>query len=369
MRRVRVLHIKDSRGLWGAERVILTLAQSLDPARFELVLLCLRGDAASDALIAAARAQGLEVEVVPVAGRLDWSAVRTVRRLVVRRGVDIVHAHDFKSSFYALAGTVGLGVQRVVTAHGTTRDSLRMRAYLFLDEKLVYRAYDRVVAVAHNEAAVLRQRGVPERKIEVISNSIVLPPVSGARPSAGTGAFGVVGRLYPDKGHRFFLDAFEAVARRHPGARARIVGGGPLAETLAGEVAARGLAGRVSLDGVVEDMPRVYAELGAVVIPSLREGMPYVLLEAFAHRVPVLATAVGDIPRLVEHGRTGLLAPPGDAAALEAGMLRLLEAPGEARTMAEAAHRLLVERHSAGRMAEATARLYSSLAVAHRASA
>ncbi|MGH7644473.1 MAG: glycosyltransferase family 4 protein, partial [Gemmatimonadales bacterium] len=311
--RIRVLHIKDSRGLWGAERVILTLARSLDPARFELVLLCLRGDAASDALIAAARTQGMDVEIVPVRGRLDWGAVRAVRRLVARRRVDIVHAHDFKSSFYALSATTGLGMRRVVTAHGSTRDSRLMRAYLFLDEKLVYRAYHRVVAVADNEATLLRQRGVPARKIEVIANAIALPPESQAPRTGRPDVFGVVGRLYPDKGHRFFLEAFMAVARQHQTARARIVGGGPLAESLAREVEARGLAGRVSLDGVAEDMPRVYRELGAVVIPSLREGLPYVLLEAFAHQVPVLATAVGDIPRLVEHGRTGLLAQPGDA--------------------------------------------------------
>lgn len=368
MRPVRVLHIKDSRGLWGAERVILTLARSLDPARFESSLLCLRGNTASDALIAAARAAGIDVEVVSVRGRLDWRAVRAARRIIARRGVDIVHAHDFKSSFYALAATAGLGVQRVATAHGSTRDSLRMRAYLFIDEKLVYRAYHRVVAVAHNEAAFLRRRGVPARKIEVISNAIALPSET-ARAETRPDVFGVIGRLYPDKGHRFFLDAFDAVARKHPTARARIIGGGPLADALGRDVASRGLNGRVSLDGVLEDMPRVYAGLGAVVIPSLREGLPYVLLEAFAHRVPVLATAVGDIPRLVEHGRTGLLVPPGDAAALEAGMLRLVESPEEVRAMADAAHRLVAERYSAGRMAEATARLYFSLSTEQRATA
>jgi len=366
MQRLRVMHIKDSRGLWGSERVILTLAQSLDRSRFDLSLLCLRRDHSSDALIATAKEAGIDVDVVGVRGKLDWRAVREVRGAIRRRRVDIVHTHDFKASFYGLAATAGLGVRRVVTAHGSTRDSLRIRVYLFLDERLFYRGYDRIIAVAHNEATLLRRRGVPARKIEVIQNAIALPP-KGVRPETLPPVFGVIGRLYPDKGHRFFLDAFGAIVRKYPAARARIVGGGPFADELRREVARRGLSGQVSLDGVIADMPRVYASLGAVVIPSLREGLPYVLLEAFAHGVPVLATAVGDIPRLVEDGTTGLLVPPGDATALEAGMLRLLEAPEEARARASAAERLVSERYSAGRMAEAVGRVYSSLAAPVRA--
>jgi glycosyltransferase involved in cell wall biosynthesis len=372
MEKITVVHMKDSRGLYGAERAILTLAKHIDKAQFDFVLLCLQSpDGLAKDLIREAKQLGIALEIVNVKGRLDIPAIGYIRRILKHHDVSILHTHDFKTTFYALLASLNLGIKRVVTAHGSTRDSWLMKAYLFLDEHIVYRFFDRIVAVAEHEAALIRGKGVAARKVEVIPNAIDL--ITAARETSAHASCplpatdgrhnvcGVIGRLFPDKGHRFFLEAFEHVVQRHPAARAHIVGGGPLDDVLGREVRDRKLERHVCLCGVRSDMPEVYSELGFVVIPSLREGLPYVLLEALAHRVPVLATAVGDIPRLIKHGKTGFLAPPGDARALETYMLRLLHEPEEARVMAEAGYRLVVEQYPARRMVDATERLYTSL--------
>ena len=89
-----------------------------------------------------------------------------------------------------------------------------------------------------------------------------------------------------------------------------------------------GLENYVTMCGVVNNMQAVYERIDCLVIASLREGLPYVLLEAAANRVPIIATAVGDIPQLIEDGKTGYLVEPGNAAELEDRMLRFLNKKG-----------------------------------------
>jgi len=372
MDRINVLHIRDSRGIYGAERVILTLAKHLNPTRFRVLLLCFEGkDGLASRLIRTARRLDLAVETVKVNGRLDPSAIRQIREILKAHSVSIVHAHDFKGTFYALLASANLGIKRVVTAHGSTRDSLLMKAYLFLDEHVVYRFFDKIIAVAEYVREDLKRKGLNAQRIEVIPNAVdpsLLDldgkdpsPAAVPCPSKGAKVFGVIGRLFPDKGHEFFLEAFRRVVDTDPSAQALIVGGGPLKDHLTDRIRTLALEHHVHLCGVQSDMKSIYDQLDFLVIPSLREGLPYVLLEALACKVPVLATAVGDIPRLVEHGHTGFLVPPADAAALARYMRRLLIDPEEASRMADNGSRLVRERYSATRMAAQTERLYETL--------
>jgi glycosyltransferase involved in cell wall biosynthesis len=108
-------------------------------------------------------------------------------------------------------------------------------------------------------------------------------------------------------------------------------------------------------------MKRIYDKINFLVIPSLREGLPYTLLEAMAYKVPVLASSVGDIPLLVQDGITGHLVPPGDTEALVKCMNQLLMDPEKSRKMAEKAHRLVMEKYSADRMVSKTEEVYNNV--------
>ncbi len=372
MPKIRLLHLRDSRGIYGAERAILTLARYIDHDRFNFGLLCLKGrDAGNGYLMQTARAMGIPLDIVPVNGRLDLSAIRQIRGILQARSPSILHAHDFKTTFYALLASWNLGVKRVVTAHGSTRDSMRIRAYLLLDERIIYRFFDRVLAVGEAVATDLRKKGIPPERIQVIPNAVELPigrlnPDDARLPArVGQGrrqpVFGVIGRLFPDKGHRYFLEAFRHLVNTDPACRAIFVGGGPLEPVLRARISTLALSDHIRLYGMRADMDEVYAETDVVVIPSLREGLPYVLLEALAHRRPVIATQVGDIPRVIRHEQTGLLVPPGDARALAAAMGRLLRHPEEGARMAENGHRLVAQEYSAHAMVSQTERLYEAL--------
>lgn len=372
MPKIRVLHLRDSRGIYGAERAILTLAKHIDPTRFEFGLLCLQGqDASHGHLLSAARNLRIPLDIVSVNGRLDLSAMLQIRRLLKARSISILHTHDFKTTFYAFLASLNLPVKRVVTAHGSTRDSLRMRAYLFLDERIVYRFFDKIIAVGEAIGTDLRRKGIRADRIQIIPNAVELPARDPVREEThlppGVGergrqpVFAVIGRLFPDKGHRYFLEAFRNLVHTDPSPRALFVGGGPLEPALRARIETLALGNHVRLCGVRSDMQGVYMETDVVVIPSLREGLPYVLLEALAHRRPVIATAVGDIPRLIRHEQTGLLVPPADVQALETAMRRLLTHPEDGVRMAQNGYRLLAQQYPVRQMVSRTEHLYEAL--------
>jgi glycosyltransferase involved in cell wall biosynthesis len=175
--------------------------------------------------------------------------------------------------------------------------------------------------------------------------------------------FGVIGRLFPDKGHRFFLNAFAGVRSAYPQARVAIVGDGPARTAIEAQIKSMNLSVAVTLCGFQKNMRRVYDQLDFIVMPSLTEGLPYTLLEAMSAKIPIIATTVGDIPSIIQHGKSGYLVPPSDSSALEKSMLAFLENPEHAQAMAEEAQRTLNEQYTAEKMVNETERLYLSLAV------
>ncbi len=368
-----ILHIRDSSDIYGGERVILTLGKNMvRRGLFDVSLLCMRRpDGRSEALISSAKKVGIPVQPMDVRGRLDLMAILRIRNYIREKNVSLIHTHDFKSDFYGIWATLNLGVKRVATAHGSTRDSLGKRLYLFFDEYLAYRSYDKIIAVSEELRDNLTRKHVHPETIAVIQNGldidllnlnddVVETPLPFIKRT-GMKVFGVIGRLYPDKGQAKFLKAFAPVAQEHPESYGMIVGDGPDREDLVQLVNTLHLKERVYLCGVRKNIKKIYDMIDFLVIPSFTEGLPYVLLEAMASGIPVLATAVGDIPLLIQDKVTGFLVPPGDHAALTRRMKDLLSYPDHGSSMASRGRELVGERYSAQRMVEETENLYRSL--------
>ena len=173
--------------------------------------------------------------------------------------------------------------------------------------------------------------------------------------------FAVVGRLFPDKGHRYFIEAVTSLRKTYPKITGLIVGDGPSMEEIRQHIERVGQQENIILCGVRSDMNEIYKSIDCLVISSLREGLPYVLLEAMAHRVPVIATPVGDIPLLITEQKTGYIVPTEDVDTLEQKMKIIIEQPHEAKELAHAAYELVQKKYSARNMAVKTEELYSEI--------
>ncbi len=370
MKPVNILIIRDSSGIYGSERVILTLASRISREDFHTHLLCFRrGDQKSEPLIDLGREIGIEVIPIDIAGRFDLNALQAIRSIMKEKDISIVHSHDFKSNFYAALASANLNVIRIATAHGSTRDSLKKNAYLMLDEWFMYRFFDRIIIVSYRLSPELERKHLGKDKIIVIQNGLDLnlpqyieQTDEPALPAPkGSFIFAVIGRLFPDKGHKYFLEAFSLARRKHPSITGLIIGDGPERSHIGKMISGMGMADMVHLCGVRSNMNYVYRNIDCLVIPSLTEGLPYVLLEAMTNGVPVIATSVGDIPLLVRNQSTGYLVPPGDSCALARSMIDAIEDPCSSEQMALKGKQLVMEFYSADKMVKQTEDLYLDL--------
>jgi colanic acid/amylovoran biosynthesis glycosyltransferase len=185
------------------------------------------------------------------------------------------------------------------------------------------------------------------------------------RTSAPSSGFELicVGRLAPEKGHRFLIAAMERLTSRGYQATLRLVGDGPDRQSLEADVAQRGLGGRVLFDGWVsqERLDALYSSASACVLGSLYEGTPIVLMEAMVREIACVAPAVGGIPELIVHEKTGLLFTAGDVEELSRRIASLLDSPEYAHQLGRAARSLVLDRYDIVRNTRELAEMFQSV--------
>lgn len=205
-----------------------------------------------------------------------------------------------------------------------------------------------VVAVSEKSGEALRAVCGVTQPIVVRSPPLLDPIASGwqRNDQSGHGAESLrvtsVARLYVTKGLMYLLDAIAQVVRTHPATQLRVYGDGPLRQELLAYANQLGLDGNAVFVGAFtrrEELARIMAQTDIFVLPSILEGQPLGLVEAMAYGCPIVATSVGGIPELIEHGVNGLLCAPGDADGLARHIVTLIESPALCASLGAAARR------------------------------
>jgi len=367
---LRIVHSESSCGWGGQELRILVESEGLLRRGHDVRLVC----PAEAPICDAARRRGVPVDPLPIARR-NLAALRAVRRWLKEHPADVINTHSSTDSWLMSVAAkllgprtpvvrtrhIAAGVRRgplsrwlytrganvVVTTGGTTRRAL-IEHNRFPAEQIVSipTGIDTDYFVPGDRLAARRRLGLPEDKTLV----------------------GIVATLRSWKGHRYLVEAFARLAdeetKKGPGLFCRngpkgashkinqvpfsllvIVGGGPQRENLDAQISALGLSGRVLMPGNQEDvLPWLHA-LDLFALPSYaNEGVPQALLQALSCELPVVTTPVGSIEEAVTDGRTGLLVPPEDPAALAEALRRLMADEPLRRRLGSEGRRVVVER-------------------------
>lgn len=220
----------------------------------------------------------------------------------------------------------------------------------------------KLIAVSQSvKDELVRSAGIPDERIVVIQSGIEspegMPPGEILVPDRAP-VVGTAGPLEIGKGLRYFVDAIPAVLAAHPQVEFLIAGAGPEERALRRRVKELGAAEHVTFVPNVVDLGNSMAAMDIFVLPSLKQGLGTIMLEAMLRGRPVIATSAGGVQRVVEDGRTGLFVPPRDSAALAARVGELLNDPLRARAMGQAAREYVLAEFPVDRMVEQTANLY-----------
>ena len=368
-----VLHVRSSSGLFGADRVVLDLCAELGRAGYRAVLVPLvEPDGTGAALRAAGQALSLPVRPLHLASRFDLRAAAMLRRLAAAEGALVLHGHDYKSNLLVHLARAP-ETSRVATLHGRVGTDWKLRLYESAEARLV-RRFDRVICVsAAMRAAETRGDFVPA----LVPNGIDLGPFRDAPARdpelgaslglpPGAAVIGSIGRLSAEKGFAVLLAAAAALAAERPALHVLRVGEGPESGALTALAARLGLADRVHMPGLRTDTPALYRLFDVFCMPSRREGLPLVLLEALASGTAAVVTPVGGIRDVLAAGEgegqpVALTAEPGDAAGLAAAVGRLLDDPALGHRLGQAGQERVAAHFSRTAMARATAALYGEL--------
>jgi glycosyltransferase involved in cell wall biosynthesis len=377
---IRVLHVIDSLGTGGAERqLVLTLLRSSN-VEFQHTVCALGAAGTYGEML---RARGIPVVALDRSPRRE--AVRTLRELrgvIDRTAPDLIHVSLYYAGILGRVAGRLAGKPVVTTLVNTTyepewsRDNPRLTPL----KVAAVRGIDGLTArwwgtwfVAVTEAvrtSAIRQLGISPAKVSVIPRGLelgqfVVPTtadVAALRREIGAEtAFPLilsVGRLVPQKGHRYAIEAMRQIVARFPTAVYVIAGEGTLRPALTQQIHAAGMAGRVRLLGARQDIPALLAAADLFAFPSLFEGFGGALVEAMAMGRPCVSARFAGSEELTDGGRTACLVPVASPEALADALSALAARPDEAVALGEAAQAWARARYDLDETIGALERLY-----------
>jgi len=356
-----ILHTEASPGWGGQEIRILTEACAFAKRGFRVILAC----QPESPLAGAARREGLPVRPLPMRSAVDVLACSQLRRLMRSERVDLVHTHSSIDAW--LAGFAARSLRLpVVRSRHVSIPVKRERNFVYnaLSDCIISSGEAiRDVLIAggvHAEKIVPIPAGVDRRRFySNLSGEAVRQEFGWHGPVVGT-----VAMFRSSKGHGVLLRAVPQVLQAAPEAVFVWVGDGIGREGLEREIAEAGLSAKIHLTGFRADVPALLAAMDVFVLPSIKsDGVPQSILQALAMQKPVIATAVGGIPEVVQHQHTGMLVPPHDPQALAEAILYVLQHAGQAAAWAQAGEALVDSHYSLHHAIDRTAAVYAKVLV------
>jgi glycosyltransferase involved in cell wall biosynthesis len=375
-RRIRVVELLATGTNGGAQEHLYNLVTRVDRERYEVSIVALSNGSA------VRRLERTGVPVCLIDEPDDEAAIGAVAAHLAAVDADVVHGHMFRAEVigtqaaWRLAGTGRRRPFVVNTVHSSRVRSEEDRALL----RRLTPKMDHLIAVSRAIVRKIGDEGRAGAPLSLIYNGVDLERYDHEEACctlraeydipADAPIVGVIARLEPEKGHPTLLEAWPRVLAAVPDAHLLVVGEGSRCDDLRAQAASLGLLGskpakprselgrRVVFTGRRDDVPAVTAALDVAVLPSYREAQGLSILEAMALSRPVVASAVGGIPEMIEDGRSGLLVPPRDPEALAAAISRLLLDHPFADTLGRAGRELTHERFCVELMVRAIESIY-----------
>ena len=389
----RVMLMTDEMEVGGSQRQIVQLALGLKARGVTCAVLYFINPSF---LVEQLQAAGIETIRVNKTARVDPGFVRRLRQAIRAWAPDVVHCYSFTAELWGAIACRLLPARKrpvlISSVRGTYewygRNQWRMKRWVSSQSASIisnsregaeyaarqmhwpmhhFHVVHNGVSVTAPDAArveALRQHYLQCQDTAPSPAAGCMETTDGSMTSAGTPpAFDTlilfVGRLVEHKNLPRLLQAFAQVVKQRPRTRLLLAGSGPLHDALAAQIGQLGLQDHALLLGEQSEVPALMEAADLVVLPSLREGLSNVVLEAMALGRAVLSTPVGGIPQAIDNGRHGVLVEPTDTDALARALLTLIDDPALRERLGRAAQHKVLEQYSPPAMVSAMLKEYS----------
>jgi glycosyltransferase involved in cell wall biosynthesis len=353
MKKIKVLHIISSEGIYGSENVILPWMKYTPNAVPSLLVFGPVGALKSPFAQAAAK-QGVDTFVVSLKRANIFRTLKKSFGFADRVKPDVIHSHGYKGLFYGRLISWRYNAGLIHTNHGFVETTRKKRIYNFI-ELGISRCFppEFVVAIAQNVKSRFLSFGVKRERLTVLTNAIPVDaaqngislslPDDIASQSGGRRIVAFIGRLSHEKGPDLFIRAASEVLKKVSDVIFILAGDGPMKGELQKTVRESGISGFVLIPGYRSDVQKIMAGSDLIVMPSRTEATPLALLESMNLGKPIVASGVGDIPDIITHGIEGIIVPKEDIGALSNAISRVLSDDGLSKRIGAAAKKKVVQ--------------------------
>lgn len=310
----------------------------------------------------------LSVTPIKIRNEFDLMASLRLARVMKRKNGVLVHFHDAHS---LAAGSYAASLAKVPIRIISRRVDFALNKNPFSQRKYK-KGVDSIIAVSLGVKKVLIACGIDSRVIEVVPSGIDFLSPEDMKKSdylrkelslaPDDYLVGIVAHLADHKGHKYLIDATKRLKDKAPKIKIIIVGEGPLLMKLTRQAKEIHVEDMVFFLGFREDVHKILASLDLFVLSSYLEGLGSSIIDAMAHKLPVVATNVGGIPEVVIDGKTGLLVPPRHPAALAEAILKLYGDPSLSLQFGQMGCEVVHKKFSAESMANKILGIYERLA-------
>ncbi len=349
--KLTILQIITPRRYSGAERAMTYLSEALVARGHRVVVACKY----NELMLQELHKRGVEAHVLPIRGKLNLAAPLVIAKFARRIGADVIHTHLSTASLWGSLGAKIAAVPCVGHVH-------------WLNHKYWYVFADRWAACSHGVRNHLIAQGIPGERIEVVYNGLDQrlfpwpPDGSAVREKLGLRpdqpVIGTVAHLSAHKGHVYLLQAMARLMGRLDDICCLLIGEGKDEARLRTMVSRLGLDRHVRFLGYRHDGVELIKALDVAVLPSLREGLGIVLIEAGLLGKPAVASDIDGINEVIVDGETGVLVPPADADALAVAIETLLEDADWARQLGRQARARMEQIFTLDAMADRAEAVY-----------
>ncbi|MCG7985955.1 MAG: glycosyltransferase [Candidatus Thiodiazotropha weberae] len=387
---MKVLHLIDSGGLFGAEKVLLSLVKQQMHDRMEPIIGSINDSPIkTKALELEAKTRGYKIHKFIMKPGISLSGANNIINYAKKNRVDIMHSHGYKANILiGLQPRFFRKIPIISTMHGwtNTKKFSKMRLNQELDA-FALRHVDKIVLVSKGMLTNKKISKLPKEKLTVIENGVDIVNVDYTKLDNASIideyiyeeelrcklksfcnksiVVGTVGRLSKEKGFEYLIEAIYLVRKKvERDVKLLIIGDGVEKDNLLERISAYDLDTKVMFTGYVDNAFNLLPLFDIFALSSLTEGLPITLLEAMQYSLPIVSTNVGGIPYVIENKKSGLLVNPLQPKELADSIELLINDEAYAIKLAEQSKSIFLDRYSSGAMATKYHQIYQKLVTA-----